>query len=55
METPTPQPKETWTKPELILIEVNKIKQEEMENWLRMIEDPEVFRTLTLSGGDGRV
>ena len=28
METPTPKPKETWTKPELILIEVNKIKQE---------------------------
>jgi hypothetical protein len=55
METPTPRPKETWTKPALILIEVNKIKQEEMENWLRMMEDPEVFRTLTLSGGDGRI
>lgn len=50
METPTPKPKETWTKPELILIEVNKIKQEEMENWLRMMEDPEVFRLMELSG-----
>jgi hypothetical protein len=53
METPTPKPKETWTKPALILIEVNKIKQEEMENWLRMMEDEE-FRTLTLSGTEGR-
>ncbi|MFN7198670.1 MAG: hypothetical protein ACK5VM_00610 [Bacteroidota bacterium] len=51
METPTHKPKETWTKPALILIEVNKIKQEEMENWLRMMEDPEVFQRLTSSGG----
>ncbi|MFN5345003.1 MAG: hypothetical protein ACK5BU_06300 [Bacteroidota bacterium] len=50
METPTLKPKETWTKPALILIEVNKIKQEEMENWLRMMEDPEVFRLMELSG-----
>ncbi len=51
METPTPKPKETWTKPALILIEVNKIKQEEMENWLRIINDPEVFQRLAESGG----
>ena len=50
METPSPKPKETWTKPALILIEVNKIKQEEMENWLLMMEDPEVFRLMKLSG-----
>jgi hypothetical protein len=50
METPSPKPKETWTKPAPILIEVNKIKQEEMENWLRMMEDPEVFRLMELSG-----
>ena len=54
METPTPKPKETWTKPELILIEVNKIKQEEMENWLRVLNDPEAFKMLPSSGGDGR-
>ncbi len=50
METPTPKPKETWTKPALILIEVDKIKQEEMESWLRMLENPEVFRLMELSG-----
>jgi hypothetical protein len=51
METPTPKPKETWTKPALILIEVNKIKQEEMENWLKMLEDQEVFQRITGSNG----
>ena len=51
METPTPKPKETWTSPELILIEVNKIKQEEVENWSRMLDDPEMFQRLTGSGG----
>lgn len=51
METPTPKPKETWVKPELFLIEVNKIKQEEMETWLRMMEDPEVFQRITGSSG----
>jgi len=51
METPTPKPKETWTKPALILIEVEKIKQEEMENWLRIINDPEAFQRLAESGG----
>ena len=51
METPTPKPKETWTKPALILIEVNKIKQEEMENWLRLLNDPEAFQRLVDSGG----
>jgi len=50
METPTPKPKETWTKPALILIEVKKIKQEEMENWLSMMEDQELFRLMELSG-----
>jgi hypothetical protein len=51
METPTPKPKETCIKPELILIEVNKIKQEEAEAWLKMLEDPEVFQRLTGSNG----
>jgi hypothetical protein len=55
METPTLKPKETWTKPALILIEVNKIKQEEMENWLRMMEDPEVFQRIITSSPDGRM
>jgi hypothetical protein len=55
METPTLKPKETWTKPALILIEVNKIKQEEMENWLRMMEDPEVFQRIVTSSPDGRM
>jgi hypothetical protein len=54
METPSPKSKESWIKPELILIEVNKIKQEEAENWLRILNDPEVFKMLPSSGGDGR-
>ena len=32
------------------LLEYTKIKQEEMENWLLMMEDPEVFRLMKLSG-----
>jgi hypothetical protein len=51
METPTPKPKETWTKPALIVVEVNKIKQEEADAWLRIINDPEAFQRLVDSGG----
>ena len=55
METPNKFDKKPWETPQLIIIEVEKIKQEEMENWLRMLNDPEVFRLIELSGpGRGR-
>jgi len=50
METPSPKPKETWITPQVIEINTNQIKEEEMENWLRMLNDPELFRLMELSG-----
>jgi len=50
METPSPGPKKTWITPEVIEINTNQIKEEEMENWLRMLNDPELFRLMELSG-----
>lgn len=54
METPSHKPKETWITPEVIEINTNQIKEEEIENWLRMLNDPEAFKMLPSSGGDGR-
>jgi len=51
METPSPGPKKTWITPKVIEINTNQIKQEEMENWLRMLNDPEAFQRITGSNG----
>jgi hypothetical protein len=55
METPSPKPKETWITPQVIEINTNQSKEEEMENWLRMLNDPEAFQRLVTSSPDGRM
>jgi len=55
METPSPKPKETWITPKVIEINTNQIKEEEMENWLRILNDPEAFQRLNESGGPDRM
>jgi hypothetical protein len=55
METTSPNPKETWITPKVIEIKTNQIKEEEMENWLRMLNNPEAFQRLVTSSPDGRL
>ena len=45
--------KKTWVKPKIILIEPEKIRQEEVELYYRMMEDPEIFQRIADSGGSG--
>ena len=49
METPNKFDKKPWETPQLIVIAIEKIKQEEMENWLKIINDPEAFQRLATS------
>ena len=39
--------KKTWVKPKITLIEHEKIRQEEVELYYRMLEDPKIFQRLT--------
>ena len=43
--------KKTWLKPAITLIETEKIRQEEVELYYRMMEDPDMFRLIQNSGG----
>lgn len=43
--------KKTWVKPAITPIEHEKIRQEEVELYYRMMEDPEIFQRLADSGG----
>ena len=42
--------KKTWVKPTITQIEAKKIRQEEVELYYRMMEDPEIFQRLASSG-----
>ena len=46
--------KKTWVKPKITLIEHEKIRQEEVELYYRMMDNPEIFQRLNGStiGGD---
>jgi len=44
--------KNLWVKPVITPIETKKIRQEEVELYYRMLEDPEIFRQLANSGAD---
>ena len=41
--------KKTWVKPAITLIELEKIRQEEVELYYRMMDNPEIFQRLTNS------
>ena len=41
--------KMTWVKPAITLIELEKIRQEEVELYYRMMDNPEIFQRLTNS------
>ena len=45
--------KKTWVKPKITLIEPEKIRQDEVELYYRMIEDPKIFLKLSDSGPQG--
>ena len=49
-EKTNPQGKLPWQKPELIEVNMQQIREEEMENFLRQISDEELFRLMELSG-----
>lgn len=42
--------RKTWVKPEILQIEQKKIRQEEVELYYRMMDDPKVFRLMDNSG-----
>ena len=41
--------KKIWVKPKITLIETEKIRQEEVELYYRMMDNPEIFQRLTNS------
>ena len=45
--------KNLWVKPVITPIETKKIRQEEVELYYRMMEDPEIFQRIADSGGSG--
>ena len=43
--------KKPWIKPAILQIEHEKIRQDEVELYYRMIEDPKIFLRIAGSGG----
>jgi len=46
-----PVDKKPWETPKIIEVNVKKIREEEMENYLRQISNEELFLKITPSGG----
>ena len=49
-EKTNPQGKLPWQTPEIIEVNMQKIREKEMENFLRQISDEELFKLMELSG-----
>jgi len=45
-----PMDKKPWETPTIIEVDVKKIREEEMENYLRLISNEELFKLLDNSG-----
>jgi len=45
-----PMDKKPWETPTITEVNVKKIREEEMENYLRLISNEELFRLMELSG-----
>jgi hypothetical protein len=45
-----PMDKKSWETPNIIEVNVKKIREEEMENYLRLISDEQLFQRITTSG-----
>jgi hypothetical protein len=52
-EIKDPNKKIPWQTPTLIEVNVKKIREEEMENYLRLINNEELFLRLATSSPDG--
>ena len=51
-EKTNPQGKLPWQKPEIIEVNMQRIREEEMENFLRAINNEELFLRMTTSSPD---
>ena len=48
-----PMDKKPWEKPTIKEVNVKKIREEEMENYLRLINNEELFKLMTGTGAEG--